>query len=350
MSIIRQIGRLSSCILLGLFVAACQAAPSPEATALSPNLVQPTLTARPTRTPFPPPTRRPTFTPDYLSPTPENIQGTVAPEPTPFLLKPVFAKACSEAFIDYYMEISPDGNWLAEYCLLKNIFQVSNKSGTKLYTLDFQTLYMDPDNRDGTIRPVHWTADNQYIYFTLTPEGWMDGGTFSISDLAPLLYRMQASNGEISKILSGLFYHSFSPTDRRMIEIQEYKHPLKLLIHDLKSGTSQTLIPAANAHYGHAGNVLWSPDGLKFVFVAAYGYDYGDEVSESNVQSLIFVDLASLSQQVVVTDLPAYIKPISWDENDMISCEISSNSERIPTMYTYSYQQGKIIDISTPEP
>jgi len=150
---------------------------------------------------------------------------------------------------------------------------------------------------------------------------------------------MKVSDGEVSDIISGIFYHSFSPTDRRLIEIQEFKSPLKLIIHDLKTGIAQTITPSSNLKYSQAGGVVWSPDGLKFIFVAALGGEFGDDVPEPIIQSLFLVDLNDLSQKIIVSETPNFITATSWDENDLITYEIMNYEDRYNIItYTLNYQ------------
>jgi hypothetical protein len=162
---------------------------------------------------------------------------------------------------------------------------------------------------------------------------------------------MDISSGEISVVLSGTFYHSFSPTDLRLIEVQEFEHPVKLIVHDLQNGLSQTLIPDNNSKYGQAVRVVWSPDGLKFVFVAAFGGEYGDEMNEPNVQSLILVDVEDLSQRIIVSEIPDFIEPVSWDQNDVIFYRIMNYEDVYQTItYTYDYQKEEITVLPTITP
>lgn len=286
-------------------------------------------------------------------PTP-TITKTLRPSETPYYLKADFPKACQEQYGGHSTLISPDRNWLAEDCYSFGGLQVSNKAREAKFLIPFKKFYNSPlyPNLSGSMRPVHWANDSQYIYFTVTPEGWMDGGNISISELAPSLYRMNISDGETSKILSGLFYHSFSPTDRRLIEVQEYKHPVKIIIHDITSGSNESLIPNGDSRYSQAGRAIWSPDGLKFIFVAGFGLEYGDEVSEPMAHSLIIVDLTNLVQQIVISEIPDEIEPVNWDANDVITYDIIkyANGHETRLVHKYDYKSKTAINQSTPTP
>jgi len=154
----------------------------------------PVLTQQPSITPWKlPPTWTPdmrTFTPSptsiivfthtpTLTPTstPKPIVRTVSPTETPYYLKTDFSNACQEQYFDNWTLISPDKNWLAENCYAKGGLQISNKAGTRTLVVPFKKFYNDPEFPDlsGSMRPVHWTNDSAYIYFTVTPEQWMDG-------------------------------------------------------------------------------------------------------------------------------------------------------------------------------
>jgi hypothetical protein len=231
--------------------------------------------------------------------------------------------------------------------------QVSDQDGTKMFVVDSSDYFSDPlfPELTGSVTPVHWTKDSHFIYFTVTPEQWNDGAYLALDSFAPLLGRMDIDKGDVVEVLSGSFYHSFSPTDRRLIEVQEFEHPVKLIVHDLQTGLSQTLIPDDNPKYGQAVRVIWSPDGLKFVFVAAFGGEYGDEVNEPNVQSLILVDLHDLSQRVIISEIPDFIETISWAENDVIVYRIRNYEDWYQvTTYNYDYQKEEITVLPTITP
>ena len=299
-----------------------------------------------------------TFTPiptHTLSPIPTHQvkEGVTLPNPTPFLVRTKFSKACQDEYYEEYTKISPNGEWLAESCFTNGTMQISNQDGTKIIVVDNKDYFNDPlfPELSGSVTPVHWTKDSCFIYFTVTPEQWNDGAYLVLDSFAPLLRRMNIKSGETTDVLSGKFYHSFSPTDRRLIEVQEFEHPVTLIVHDLQTGLSQTLIPDNNSKYGQAVRVVWSPDGLKFVFIAAFGGEYGDEVSEPNVQSLILVDLNDLSQQIILSETPDFIKPVSWDENDIIAYQITSYDDRSQiTTYTYDYRNDEFNVLPTVTP
>ncbi len=327
---------ISAVVIFAFGVGSCQTAPTQPSIAPSPfpSILTPTLS----------PTKIVTL---------ETTQEMITPSPTPFLLKTKFPKACQDEYYDSYTKISPNGEWLAESCFANGTMQVSNQDGTIMFVVDSKNYFNDPlfPELTGSITPVHWTKDSHFIYFTATPEQWNDGAYIALDTFAPLLCRIDIDKGEVSQILFGSFYHSFSPTDRRLIEVQEFEHPVKLIVHDLQTGSSQTLIPDNNSKYGQAVRVVWAPDGLKFVFVAAFGGEYGDEVNEPNIQSLILVDLNDLSQQIIVAEVPDFIEPVSWDENDVIVYRIINYEDRYQTAtYNYDYQKEEITILPTNAP
>lgn len=278
---------------------------------------------------------------------------SLVPTSTPSGPKAYYSKACQDEFSNKHTKISPDGIWLAESCSSDGIMQVSNHDGSKKFVVNSMDFFSDPlfPELIGSVTPVHWTKDSQFIYFTVTPEQWNDGGFLALDSFAPLLGQINIQNGETSRIFSGTVYHSFSPTDRRLIEVQQFEHPIKLIVHDLKTGSSQMLLPENNSKYSQAAKVVWSPDGLKFIFVAAFGGEYGDEVEEPIVQSLILVDLNDLSQQTIISEIPNFIEPISWDGNDDIVYRIMNYDDtyQIKT-YTYNYQNKQTTSLPTTTP
>ncbi len=334
-------------IIFAFILGGCQAISTPSVTK-TPQLIQATIAPIPSATSSSQKTHDilPTFTQEVTQ-----IIPTLSS--TPSSLQAKFPKACQDELSNDFTKISPDGDWLAESCFSNGTMQVSNQHGTKFFVVNSQDYVGDPNYPEliGSVRPVHWTVDTHFVYFTVTPEQWNDGGNLSLGSFSPSLYRMDINNGQISKILTGTFYHSFSPTDRRLIEVQEYKHPIKLIVHDLKTGLSEIIIPENNIKYSQVARVIWSPDGLKFVFVAAFGWEYGDEVNEPIIQALIVVDLGDLSQRIIISKIPDFIEPISWGENNMIVYKITNYEDRYKiTTYAYDYQNQKIAILPTSAP
>lgn len=336
---------LQATIIFALIMSGCSTVSSPMPKTPQ-EVAQPIIESSPFATLSLLPTSNPTDTLVVQKTfTPKATQTPPPPSPTQFLLKTKFPKACQDEYYEDYTKISPDGSWLAESCFSNGTMQVSNQDGTKMFVVNSKDYFSDPyfPELTGSVTPAHWTNDSHFIYFTVTPEQWNDGAYLSLDSFAPLLCRMDIEKGEITQILWGTFYHSFSPTDHLLIEVQEFEHPVKLIVHDLKTGLSQTLIPDNNPKYGQAVRVVWSPDGSKFVFVAAFGGEFGDEVNEPNVQSLILVDLGALSQEVIISEIPDFIEPISWDEKNIITYTIMNYSDRYKiTTYTYDYQNQEI--------
>lgn len=334
-------------IIIAYIISGCRTVPANSITETPQEVSQVTVEPSPMAALPSSPTSGPTDT-SFVQPTftPEAIQTLTTTSSTPFLVMTKFPIACQDEYFSQYTKISPDGNWLAQDCSYNGTMKVSNQDGVSFFAVDSRDYFHDPNFPEltGLVRPVHWTNDSRFIYFTVTPEQWNDGAYLSLDSFAPLLGRMDIGNGEIYTVLTGAFYHSFSPTDRRLIEIQEFEHPVKLIIHDLNTGLYQTLIPDDNPQYSQGVRVVWSPDGLKFVFVAAYGGEFGDEVSDPNIQSLILVDLENLSQRMILSEIPDFIGPVSWDENDMIVYNIMNYSDRYQiTTYTYDYHSQEII-------
>jgi hypothetical protein len=337
---------ISAVIIFAFGVVSCRTAPTQPSTEISQPVTQPSIVPSPFPSPLPP-----TLSPNEIV-TLEITQEIIAPSPTPFLLKTKFSKACQDEYYENHTKISPNGGLLAESCFTNGTMQVSNQDGTKMFVVDGKDYFSDPlfPELTGSVESVHWTKDSRFIYFTVTPEQWNEGA-YHLDSFAPLLCRLDIDSSEISEVLSGAFYHSFSPTDRRLIEVQEFEHPIKLIVHDLQTGLSQKLIPDNNSKYGQAVRVVWSPDGLKFVFVAAFGGEYGDEMNEPNVQSLILVDVEDLSQHLIISEIPDFIEPVSWDENDVIVYQIMNYEDRYQTItYTYDYQKEEITVLPTIAP
>jgi hypothetical protein len=320
--------------------------PSPTFIGLDPTWTPHITTFTPSPTSIIVYTYTPTFTP-WPTPT---ITATLHREPTetPYYLKADFPKACQQQFLDSSTQISPDGIWLAEICFDAKGMQISNRTGTETLLVPFDEVYSNPMLPDatGSVRPVHWSNDSQFLFFTVDLEA--DRVIGSISETTSALFRIKLSDGRISQILGGYVYYSFSPTDRRLIEVQESIQPVKIVIHDLKTGMSNTISPVGDPLFSQAGDVIWSQDGLKFAVVAGYGWSYGDKTSEQWIHSLIVVDMDNLSQQTIVQKIPMWVDIISWDENDLITYTIFEKPSRIS--YKYDYNSRSIVWQATATP
>lgn len=340
---VRQIAGLSITLILVIAITACGITLSPGKSELSMTAVHSASITPWSETPHTQPTQLPIYTPIVATAfTVEAIRETPEPSRTIIPLLSNFSQVCQDAIDNRTIIISPDGNWLAEYCFAQNVLQVINRDGTIILRENLKDFYYKlgyPDD-PGYILPVHWTKDSHYVYFVVSMEGWGEGGPYTISGSSPNLFRMSVPGGKTGLVVNGNFYYSFSPTDRHMIEIQEYKRLVKLIIHDIYTGSAETLIPIGRAQYCQAGSVVWSPDGKEFVFVAASNGKYSDNDGgdcEANIQSLILVDMSNFSQQLIIPANTIYIVPVSWDKNDLITYKLTEyiNGGEIVTTYVY---------------
>jgi hypothetical protein len=215
--------------------------------------------------------------------------------------------------------VSPDQNWLAQDCAY-DTFQVIKRGGTKTWRVSYMEIFGNsefyPQNVGG-ISPRHWTNDSQYIYFSVTHCCW-DPFILMLAGNGTL-YRMDIQDGSYSFIKQGAFDFSFSPTDRRVTFIQELNSPLIVEIYDQKLGNTQRVKLNVDNTYNQAKVDVWSSDGLMFVVTAVSGINYGHEVFNDDMFSIVIIDSHDLSQRLIVKDLPtSYLEVTEWTEDNVL--------------------------------
>jgi len=268
-------------IFTTLTLVACSAELTPAATRIPPAVELSTSLPQPTLTAYPPPTERPTLTPTAAMPTVEiPILPSLTSNPADADLSTLQApfRAC-DSWSD--KRLSPQENMYV--CGGGNDFTVMRRDGDPWHFSaqeQFGTEYY------GDFMLMHWTADEQYLYFALMNP--MDGvGPMTAN--ADVLFRMDLSDGKVTTTLGDLniddpgrdFYVvSISPTSRRLAYSGGYVYrdvrpQTKLHLVDLKTG-QEKIIPM-DLEYSHIGKFVWSDDGLHLVYKLYYARDEADD-------------------------------------------------------------------------
>ena len=285
-------------------LAACASTQTPVANGSNiPPTIVVTWTPKPTRTPVPPPTQRPSSTatetitprvrlwPTHTEIADDSVSATLW---APFKTCHIYRNK---------EKLSPSANW---YICGDGIgFEVMHRDGTSWSfspEQDYGVEYY------GDIRFIHWTQDEKFLYFAVMNP--LDGpGPITVN--AEALFRMELADGKITTILGSLdldtmegFYTlSISPTSRRLVYSKSpfYRDvPLPKMLHivDLQSGEETTL--PIEARYNTIGRFVWSNDGLLLAYKL---YNMSFEGYCEYAYSIRLLDLTDFTSITFVKDV-----------------------------------------------
>lgn len=339
-------------LLSFILLAACN--PTPAATIET--HVQPTLfvtwTPKPTQTPIPPPTRRPSHTPtETITP-----KAPLWPTHTESVDDPASATLWAPFAACRYQDehkLSPSGYWYI--CGEGYGFEVINRDGTSWLFSPQQQYGLE---YYGDIRFIHWTQDEKFLYFAVMNP--LDGpGPITVN--AEALFRMELADGKITTILGGLdldtmegFYTlSISPTSRRLVYskspfYRDVPPPKMLHIVDLQSGEETTL--PIEARYNTIGRFVWSNDGLLLAYKL---YNMSFEGYCEYAYSIRLLDLTDFTSITFVKDVIVEQCQQSPDEfNIQGGFDNVINLEKDGEIWQYDIvdQRLKLVATETPSP
>jgi hypothetical protein len=282
----------------------------------------------------------PTGTPDNYSATGMAINTMIAPFPNHCGMEDVFSS---------YNMVSPDGEWLANYCSTnsKAMLQVIRQDGSTTWTVLPEDFKNASSVTSGLI-PLHWSSDSRWVYFVPIYVNAPDSGLPYISLHWGPLYRLDVQNGQWAGIVSAApwsTYYSFSPTDRRLIYIDEiWNNPARSInIIDLKSGD---IHPVPVDGYYEVGAIAWASDGLSFAFIGAkVNLDfsiYGADIYTYDIESTGLRKIVSFNSDLCFD--------LSWDDTKTITVSCSQMGH-YPQVSRFSVQYNlETKALSTPSP
>lgn len=320
-------------IILMFILAACAQA----------NPITPTTTL-PSETPTSKPTK--TQTPTYH---PISTPGASAtPDDRELVDQKVkeFGIDCSY----FQASISPKGNWATAACGYDSdqTLQIANQSGV-IYTLNFSDYLSDyfaeefngQGNPMGGLIPLHWTADEQYLFFS--PYVAWDGDStcfYSIGDAG--LFRISIKDGKVSTILpisqmmQGYFF-AFSSNDRYLAYIYKDLHIL-----NINSGDNYSLKLKNTAF----GDLTWSPDDSSLGFsTCEVDPDNENEIINSSIQ---FISVLT-HERKIIKEIPEKVLRIEYREDTsyLLISEYGGNWKNDISLY---YWDTGLVITATPEP
>jgi hypothetical protein len=254
----------------------------------------------------------------------------------------------------YSTLISPDGEWLAVNCFQINLsgkFQLLKRDGSRSIEILYKDLYADlQDFCSIGASPLHWTANDQYLFFSRNAACWESGGAIPLGMKYGPLFRLDIQSGKWEKIIDDDkydVYYYFSPTDRRLVYLHAYtSHVINIL--DLKTGDLENF---ALSDYGEVGGVIWSPDGTSIALIASRRPVDAD--FDHMKYSVIIYDVLEKKLTPIISDRQERRIPQEWTYNNILVIPLVVNDyfyEIVPgqTLY-YDFNTNTLIQ-PTPTP
>ena len=248
----------------------------------------------------------------------------------------------------YSLTVSPDQNWLANDCWRDHDFQITKRDGSVTWNVTYSELYPPPldSNMLGGVKPLHWTDDSKYLYFTTT---YCCVDTDAISQ-DQSLYRLDVQTGDWIEEIPGYFnYYSFSPAGSRLIYVPDEQTNGKsavINIINLETGAN-TYIPLNG--YEQAAWAYWRKDGKAFAITAKNGGIYSTRIEEF---AIALVDIETKSVKLIIKNLNDNVQVTNWKPDNILTLEITKYIEpfgEVPEDLYYNILSNKFIN-PTPIP
>ncbi len=218
---------------------------------------------------------------------------------------------------------SPDGTWVArglaafpkggEGSRYYTRLTVARSDGSQEWTVvenwsELALGYTTP-------RPLRWSQDGRYLYFTNRPVP--DGCAVFVNGSD--LQRIDLTDGSVREIVPSVgLWLSLSPDETTLAYVGYGDRGL--VLRDLLTGRErQTQIEAAEeARDAHVGHVVWSPDGEVLMLTVAIN---ACGPPEGRSHSLVRVDAETLSQTTVIVQDNRLFTTEAWPKADWVSLE-----------------------------
>jgi hypothetical protein len=280
-------------LLLATVYAACTVR-TPTAPAPAPTI--------PVVTPAPELTRLPVKTP------PVTVTLPFRPSPSPVTTQTQI-KPTATADFDKWLETSPDGKWVASGqrlsamnpCGIHTILKVTKAQGSKVWLAweDDQPCALGTTNP----KPLHWSKDGNFLYFTNVPIPDGCGELVNSSDLQ----RLNLQTGKVTQLMPGSgLAMALSPDETQVAYIAYYGRGL--VIRELATGKERELkLPE-----GLGGSLVWAPDASALALTL-------DPRGCSNAYSVVWVDTQTFELKTLIDSDSRKFVTIDWKSGDAVT-------------------------------
>lgn len=271
-------------------------------------------------------TKTPTKIVSGATPTASKIVQTLTKDNTAVLSK--LLPNCGDT------ELSPSQNWATGFCNNDETWIVEVNQTAK-WAISYGEYYgRKADSGNGIIAPFYWSLDNKYLYLTI--QRGVSGPIYFVDGWG--LIRLDLANGSITETLSPIQhqYYSFSLSldGKYLAYVLQPAESLTVNVINLETDKAENhnLTP----EYNQAGRILWSPNMSKIVLGQAI---IDDTEIKPNSFSVVVINLADDSRQILVSDNSVQITPKTWVDENMI--ELSDTDGKV---WVYNFRDKTMIE------
>lgn len=214
-----------------------------------------------------------------------------------------------------WQSTSPDGQWIAEGSMEGPFMEGDQEKYRTRLTVrraDGQVTWpvIDQVSNYGlgyTVPvPLQWSADGERLYVTNQPVS--DGCALFVdgSDL----WQVDLTSGRLAEVVPAVGTSLALSPDETRLAIIGGDVDTELIV-QLLDGGEVTRVPLAAGHDTvQAGNITWAPDGQSVLVTVA---ENPCQVGQWT-QSIVFVGLAPVVQNILVDRDPRLLNVVSWEE------------------------------------
>ncbi len=241
-------------------------------------------------------------------------------DPTPTQGVPQTQATTTPIPVDRWSSTSPDGKWIAEG-MMEGPFASGDEEKyhyqLKAARADgrVQWTIVDETARWGlgytTPRPFQWSKDGRYLYWTNKPVP--DGCAVFVNGSDLERFDLQTGRGQ-EIVSQGPSWLSLSPDEKQVAYIYWNSKALEIVLQDLATGARREATLEGAGNNSQAGNIVWSPDGQRFVLAVA-----SNPCDPPNwTHSIILIDRATLTQRVLIQKDKRLLVPINWPQPEQV--------------------------------